>query len=106
MVARPTRGVCRTGPDARGCPGRGRDQEAIERLERSRVAVHLARAHLLYGEWLRRVNRRQDAREQLRIAYELLEPAHGGVAPAQGLRQARHHLPPAAPGADDLISRQ
>ncbi len=47
-------------------------REAIERLERSRIAVHLARAHLVYGEWLRRENRRLDARAQLRIAYEML----------------------------------
>jgi DNA-binding CsgD family transcriptional regulator len=46
--------------------------EAIERLERCRIVVHLARAHLVYGEWLRRENRRVEAREQLRIAYEML----------------------------------
>jgi DNA-binding CsgD family transcriptional regulator len=47
-------------------------REALERLERCRIVVHLARAHLVYGEWLRRENRRMDAREHLRIAYEML----------------------------------
>ncbi len=63
--------------------------EAIERLGRCRIKVHLARTYLLYGEWLRRENRRIDAREKLRTAHEMFSTMG---AEAFGERAARELL--------------
>ena len=54
-----------------GQDAENRYAEAVERFGRSQLRPELARAHLLYGEWLRRVLRRGDARRQLRAAYDL-----------------------------------
>jgi len=63
-------------------------REAIERLGRTRMRPALARAHLLYGEWLRRENRRKDARAELRTAHDQFT-AMGIEAFAE---RARHEL--------------
>ena len=47
-------------------------QEAIDRLEHTRVRPQLARTHLVFGEWLRRQDRRMEARAQLRLAHDML----------------------------------
>jgi DNA-binding CsgD family transcriptional regulator len=81
------------GAGSRALLSDGRDaeplyREAVERLARTRGVVHLARARLLYGEWLRRENRRVDAREQLRAAHEMFSDIE-----AEGFAErARHEL--------------
>ena len=61
-------------------------REAIDRLGRTRLRPELARAHLLYGEWLHRERRPSDAREQLRTAHGMLE-AMGAEAFAERARR-------------------
>jgi DNA-binding CsgD family transcriptional regulator len=84
--------------------------EALEQLESSEAAVDRARAHLLYGEWLRRQRRKRDARDALRIAYEMLD-AIGAEAFAEHARQellaTGEHLRRRAPETrDELTPRE
>lgn len=61
-------------------------REAIDRLAKTRIQIELARANLLYGEWLRRRRRRHDAREQLHTAHDLFT-AMGAEAFAERARR-------------------
>ena len=76
-----SRALVSEGEMAEGC-----FREAIDRLGRTQLRPELARAHLLYGEWLRREGRRADAREQLRTAHEMLA-AMGAEAFAERARR-------------------
>ena len=62
-------------------------RESIERLARSRAALELARSRLLYGEWLRRENRRTDARELLRAAHESFSHMGAGAFAERARRE-------------------
>ncbi|WP_433294017.1 ATP-binding protein [Actinoplanes sp. CA-030573] len=71
-----------------GDEAEGRYQAAIDHLARTRIRSDLARAHLLYGEWLRRASRRVDARRELATAYELFT----AMEMAAFAERARHEL--------------
>jgi DNA-binding CsgD family transcriptional regulator len=71
-------------------------REAVERLDRTTIRTELARAHLLYGEWLRRENRRGDARAELRSAHQMFE-AMGMEAFAERTRRELQATGEAAP---------
>jgi DNA-binding CsgD family transcriptional regulator len=64
-------------------------REAIDRLGRTRLRVELGRAHLVYGEWLRRQRRRRDARDQLATAYQILDSAGAAAFAERARRELR-----------------
>jgi DNA-binding CsgD family transcriptional regulator len=64
-----------------------RYRESIEHLARTQVRAQLARAHLLYGEWLRRQGRRAEAREQLRTAHDMLDAMGMGAFAERARRE-------------------
>jgi DNA-binding CsgD family transcriptional regulator len=87
-------------------------QEAIARLGSTSAGAELARAHLLYGEWLRSEDRRGEARGHLQAAHGMLQEMEIGafgdrarreLAAASGTRRAR---PPQVPSAGDALTEQ
>ena len=92
--------------------GRAEDayQEAIGHLERSPAAVELARAHLHYGQWLRRSKRRRDARAELRAAYDMFDhmgaEAFAARAAAELSATGERTLPRAAASTFDLTPQE
>lgn len=85
--------TCLSGNEAEAAPlieatitADGLYRQAIDQLSRTRLRSELARAHLLYGEWLRREGRRAEARTHLRSAYQMLAPT-GAAAFADRARR-------------------
>ncbi|MGM7670303.1 helix-turn-helix transcriptional regulator [Microbacterium sp. A93] len=85
-------------------------REAIEHLRDCRIVTHLARTHLVYGEWLRREGRRKDAREQLRTAHELLSDMGAEAFTARAAREliatGEHPRKRTAQPTDELTSQE
>jgi DNA-binding CsgD family transcriptional regulator len=84
-------------------------QEAIDHLQRTRAAPDLARAHLIYGEGLRRQRRRRDARSQLRTAHQMLESMGADAFAARAaneLRAAGEHARPRTPDINGSLTAQ
>lgn len=91
-------------------------REAIDRLAQCRGVVALARAHLVYGEWLWRENRRADARAQLRTAYDMFarmgaeafaERARGGlVATGESIRERSVDVPDELTAQERQVARR
>ncbi|HEU4946724.1 MAG TPA: AAA family ATPase [Kribbella sp.] len=86
---------------ATGRTADGLYQQAIEHLGRTRLRMELARAHLVYGEWLRRENRRQEARGQLRSAYDIFT----GAAADAFANRARRELAAAGESVAERATR-
>ena len=84
-------------------------REAIDCFGRTRLRVDLGRAHLIYGEWLRRQRRRRDAREQLGRAYQIFDSI-GAAAFAERarieLRATGGHARQPAAGTPDTLTAQ
>ena len=104
-LAARSRALLSTGPVAEG-----HYREAIERLRDSRMTTYLARTHLVYGEWLRRERRRQDAREQLRTAHQLLSDMGVEAFAERAARELRatgeHPRKRTAQPTDDLTAHE
>lgn len=84
-------------------------REAIERLQKCRMEVFLARTHLVFGEWLRREGRRSDAREQLRTAHMRLSDMGAepfAVRAARELRATGEHARKRTSQPSDALTAQ
>jgi DNA-binding CsgD family transcriptional regulator len=82
---------------------------AVDHLGRCRAVTDLARAHLVYGEWLRRERRRVDAREQLRTAHEMFGAMGAGAFAERArveLTATGEHVPRPAREDDPVLTPQ